>query len=132
LTRSVTQLDHVFITIPVNGEDEGRRFYGGLLGLEEMTKPAGLAESPGVWFQAGQGEVHLGVDGEHAASRRPHPGFRVESVSALEELAHRLEGAGCEVSWDERIEGRKRFYTRDPFGNRLELLADLSKSSIGP
>jgi catechol 2,3-dioxygenase-like lactoylglutathione lyase family enzyme len=121
----VTGLDHAFLTIRKDGEHEGRAFYGALLGLEEIAKPVGLAESPGVWFRAGGGELHLGVDESHAPSKRPHPGFRVESVSALEDLARRLEGAGCEVSWDERIEGRKRFYTHDPFGNRIELLADL-------
>ena len=57
--------------------------------------------------------------------QRPHPGFRAESVPALEELARSVEGAGYHVDWDERIEGRKRFYTRDPFGNRVELLADV-------
>jgi hypothetical protein len=40
-------------------------------------------------------------------------------------LASKLVDAGYEAQWDERIEGRKRFYTRDPFGNRLELLTDL-------
>jgi catechol 2,3-dioxygenase-like lactoylglutathione lyase family enzyme len=125
LSGPVTGLDHAFVTIASNGEDEGRAFYGELLGLEEIPKPPGLAESPGVWFRAGVGELHLGVDEAHAASSRPHPGFRVESVAALEATARRLSEAGCEVSWDGRIEGRKRFYTRDPFGNRIELLADL-------
>ena len=125
MTGPVTGLDHAFITVAASGEDDGRAFYGGLLGLEEIPRPSGLAESPGVWFRVGGEELHLGVDEAHAASERPHPGFRVESVSALEELARRLEAAGYEVRWDERIEGRKRFYTRDPSGNRVELLADL-------
>ena len=47
-------------------------------------------------------------------------------MTALEKLARRVEGAGYEAEWDERIAGRKRFYTRDPFGNRLELLADVA------
>jgi len=43
----------------------------------------------------------------------------------LEELAQRVEAAGLEAKWDDRIEGRRRFYVRDPFGNRVELLADV-------
>jgi catechol 2,3-dioxygenase-like lactoylglutathione lyase family enzyme len=121
----IVGLDHVFITIPSRGEDDARRFYGGLLGLDEIAKPEGLSESPGVWFRAGEQELHLGSDDGHEATKRPHPGFRVESVAALEELAHRVEGVGFEVRWDERIEGRRRFYVRDPFGNRVELLADV-------
>jgi catechol 2,3-dioxygenase-like lactoylglutathione lyase family enzyme len=121
----IAGLDHAFLTIPGGAEDEARRFYGALLGLEEIAKPEGLAESPGVWFQAGGQELHLGSDDAHEATKRPHPGFRVESVAALEELAHQVEAAGVETQWDERIEGRRRFYVRDPFGNRVELLADL-------
>ena len=121
----IVGLDHAFITIPSGGEAEARRFYGQLLGLEEIVKPEGLSESAGVWFRAGGQELHLGSDDGHEATRRPHPGFRVESVTALEELAHRVEAAGVETQWDERIEGRRRFYVRDPFGNRVELLADV-------
>jgi catechol 2,3-dioxygenase-like lactoylglutathione lyase family enzyme len=120
----IVGLDHAFITIPEGREDDGRRFYGALLGLEEIARPEGLQQSGGIWFRAGGQELHLGSDDAHEATKRPHPGFRVESVTALEELAHRVEAAGVETRWDERIEGRKRFYMRDPFGNRLELLAD--------
>ena len=121
----IVGLDHAFLTIRQSGEDEARRFYGELLGLEEIRKPEGLAESPGVWFRVGGQELHLGSEDRHEAQRRPHPGFRVENVTALAELGHRLEDAGSTVQWDDRIEGRQRFYVRDPFGNRVELLVDL-------
>jgi len=120
----IVGLDHAFITIPEGREDDARRFYAALLGLEEIARPEGLQQSGGIWFRAGGQELHLGSDDAHEATKRPHPGFRVESVTALEELAHRVEAAGVETRWDERIEGRKRFYVRDPFGNRLEILAD--------
>ena len=107
------------------GEDEARRFYGGLFGLAEIPKAKGLERSGGVWFQAGGQELHLGPDDAHVAPKRPHPGFRVGSSGKLDELAERLVAGQYEVDWDDRIEGRRRFYTRDPFGNRLELLADL-------
>lgn len=121
----IAGLDHAFLTIAEGGEENARRFYGEVLGLEEMPRPEGLRERGGVWFRAGGQELHLGTDDAHAAAKRPHPGFRVESVTALEELGRRVAGDGFAVEWDERIEGRKRFYTRDPFGNRVELLADV-------
>ena len=125
MSDAIVGLDHAFLTIPQGAEDEARRFYGELLGLEEIPKPESLG-TPGAWFQAAAGqELHLGAYEDHTAPSRPHPGFRAGSVTDLEELAHRLADGGYEVRWDERIEGRKRFYTRDPFGNRLELLADL-------
>ena len=121
----IVGLDHAFLTIPEGGEPEARDFYGDLLGLEELERPSGLQERGGVWFRAGGPELHLGTDETHAATERPHPGFRLESVSGLEELARRLENAGARVQWDDRIERRKRLYVRDPFGNRVELLTDV-------
>jgi len=29
--------------------------------------------------------------------------------------------AGAPVRWDDRLEGVRRFYTEDPWGNRIEL-----------
>ena len=121
----IVGLDHSFLTIHEGGEDEARGFYGDVLGLEEIPRPAGLERSGGIWFQAGGQELHLGTDNAHVAPRRPHPGFRVGGSAELDELAERLVANRFVVDWDERIEGRRRFYTRDPFGNRVELLTDL-------
>jgi hypothetical protein len=38
-------------------------------------------------------------------------------------VAERLTGAGAAVRWDEDIPGVARFYTEDPWGNRLEIMA---------
>ncbi|HEX5468433.1 MAG TPA: VOC family protein [Gaiellaceae bacterium] len=124
MTRPVLELDHAFITIPQGAEEEARRFYGEVLGLEEIARPEGLSASSGLWFRAGARELHLGADDAHAAHKRPHPGFRAAGFEELDGLAGRVEQAGFEVAWDDRIEGRRRFYTRDPFGNRVEVLAD--------
>jgi catechol 2,3-dioxygenase-like lactoylglutathione lyase family enzyme len=122
---AIVALDHAFLTMRHGGEDEARRFYGDVLGLEEIQRPERLKRSGGVWFHAGGQELHLGTDDAHIPPKRPHPGFRVGSSAALDELAQRLTSNRYDVQWDERIEDRRRFYTRDPFGNRIELLADL-------
>jgi hypothetical protein len=31
-----------------------------------------------------------------------------------------LQTAGVSCKWDEALEGRRRFYARDPWGNRME------------
>jgi catechol 2,3-dioxygenase-like lactoylglutathione lyase family enzyme len=129
LSGSIVALDHAFLTIPQGAEDEARRFYGQLLRLDEMSRPEGLHDSDGVWFRAGAQELHLGSDAAHVAPRRPHPGFRVRNVDDLDDLASRLAADGFAVEWDERIEGRKRFYTRDPFGNRIEVLTERETSA---
>ena len=37
--------------------------------------------------------------------------------------AARLSAAGERVQWDDSLPGVRRFYTADPWGNRVELLA---------
>jgi hypothetical protein len=56
-------------------------------------------------------------------ARKAHPGLRLPDARALEALAARLGGAGVGVTWDDELPGVRRFFTADPFGNRLELLA---------
>jgi catechol 2,3-dioxygenase-like lactoylglutathione lyase family enzyme len=116
-------LDHVQLAAPPGCEREARGFYGDLLGLPELEKPAGLRAGGGVWFRAGGQELHVGVSEDFAPARKAHPGLRVGSDTELDALAGALTGAGAAIEWDERIEGRRRFFTSDPWGNRVELLA---------
>ena len=47
----------------------------------------------------------------------------MNSIEFPEEVASKLEKATYPVTWDDDIPGVRRFYTEDPWGNRLELLA---------
>ncbi|MFN8222443.1 MAG: VOC family protein [Gaiellales bacterium] len=118
-------LDHVQVAIPRGGEAPARSFYGEVLGLTEIEKPAALAARGGVWFAVGDHELHLGTEEPFAPARKAHPAFRVADVEELRSLAARCGEAGAEVTWADAIEipGRERFHVADPFGNRLELLA---------
>jgi len=115
---TVTGIDHVQVAAPAGCEADARAFYGELLGLEELPKPEPLRARGGCWFRAGGQELHVGVEDPFAPARKAHPGL---VVAGLEELAARLRAAGAEVTYDETIPGVRRFYTADPFGNRLEL-----------
>ncbi len=116
----VEGLDHVQLACPRGSEDEARRFYGELLGLREIEKPEPLRSRGGVWFECGKTQqLHLGIEEPFAPARKAHPALLVDGISTLEELAARLP----EVRWDEELPGFRRFYTADPFGNRLELLS---------
>ena len=119
----VDGLDHVQIAAPPGCEREARRFYGALLGLSELEKPAALQAGGGVWFAAGGQELHVGVADDFAPAGKAHPGLRVGSDAELDALAGMLTDAGASVEWDDRLPGRRRFVTSDPWGNRLELLA---------
>lgn len=116
------RLDHVQLAAPPGCEADARRFYGELLGLEEISKPEPMRASGGVWFRLGDQELHIGVEDAFAPARKAHPGLRVEPAE-LDDLAARLEHAGVRVGWDDRYPGVRRFYAADPFGNRIELLA---------
>jgi catechol 2,3-dioxygenase-like lactoylglutathione lyase family enzyme len=113
-------LDHVQVAAPPGCEAQARRFYGELLGLSEIPKPASLAGRGGVWFSLGDQQLHVGVEDPFEPARKAHPALRVEGLDAL---AERLVAAGAPVRWDEDLPGVRRFYTEDPWGNRLELLA---------
>jgi catechol 2,3-dioxygenase-like lactoylglutathione lyase family enzyme len=112
-------LDHVQIAIPAGGEDRARAFFTGLLGLEELPKPAVLAGRGGCWFSLGAHELHLGVDPDFRPARKAHVALRTNGLAALRA---RLEAAGHATRDDKPIAGRQRFFTDDPFGNRLELV----------
>src|SRR5262245_61036352 len=58
----VRAIDHVQIAAPAGCEAEARRFFGGLLELEEVRKPAPLAERGGCWFKVGSMQLHVGVE----------------------------------------------------------------------
>jgi catechol 2,3-dioxygenase-like lactoylglutathione lyase family enzyme len=122
---SVVGLEHVQIAAPPGCEPEARRFYGELLELTELPKPGALRDSGGVWFAVGPGQLHVGVEEPFAPARKAHPGLEV-APGALDRLAERLVQAGARVSWDQRYPGRRRFYTEDPWGNRLELFTLLA------
>lgn len=110
---------HVLLAAPPGGEEAARAFYAGLLGLEEIPKPANLVGRGGVWFRSGQLELHIGIEQDFRPAQKAHPAFEVEN---LERLRERLERAGVPVSDDEPLSGYVRFHARDPFGNRLEFL----------
>jgi catechol 2,3-dioxygenase-like lactoylglutathione lyase family enzyme len=110
---------HVQLAIPPGGEEECRAFWGGVLGMRELEKPPVLAARGGCWFRGGGLEVHLGVEDPFSPARKAHPGLLVEGLPAL---ARRLEEAGYPVTRDGDFPGHDRFYSADPFGNRLEFL----------
>ncbi|MGC9369856.1 MAG: VOC family protein [Paracoccaceae bacterium] len=112
-------LHHVQLAMPAGGEAAARAFYGTLLGLEETPKPPELAARGGAWFEKGALRLHLGVEEDFRPARKAHPALLAEDLPAL---AERLERAGASVHWDRNLPGFRRFYTADPFGNRIEVL----------
>lgn len=116
---TIVGIDHVQLAMPHGGEEQARRFYGGVLDMREIAKPAHLAVNGGVWFEGGAAHIHLGVEDGHVPSRKAHPALLVENLAAL---TRRLEMAGMPFTPGKPLEGYIRGDTVDPFGNRLELM----------
>jgi catechol 2,3-dioxygenase-like lactoylglutathione lyase family enzyme len=119
---SILGLDHVQLAAPRGCEAEARRFFGELLGLPELDKPATLAGRGGAWFSVGSQQLHIGVEEPFAPATKAHPALIV-APGQLESIADRLSAAGAPVTWDDSLPGVRRFFTADPWGNRIELVA---------
>jgi catechol 2,3-dioxygenase-like lactoylglutathione lyase family enzyme len=116
---AVLRINHVQVAMPRDREDEARRFYGELLGLREIPKPPALATRGGVWFELGNAELHLGVDADFRPAKKAHVAFEVEDI---DRIAARCRDAGYVPRPDDQIQGQRRFFVEDPFGNRLEVM----------
>jgi catechol 2,3-dioxygenase-like lactoylglutathione lyase family enzyme len=117
----IAGLDHVQLAAPPGCEEAARRFFGGVLGLAEVEKPAELHARGGVWFAlGGRQQLHVGVEEAHVPARKAHPALLARDLDAL---AARLEAAGAPVDWNGSRPGLRRLYTADPWGNRIELVA---------
>jgi catechol 2,3-dioxygenase-like lactoylglutathione lyase family enzyme len=117
-----TKIDNVALAMPAGGEARAREFYVGSLGFEEVPKPAEPASRGGAWFRSGDISLHLGVDPDFHAATKAHPALRcADYESLLERLSHTgREAFGDGISLD----GERHCYVSDPFGNRIELVAD--------
>jgi len=116
----IESIDHVQLAAPAGCEVEARRFFGDLVGLEEIAKPEALRARGGVWFRCGPQELHIGVQPDFEPARKAHPAFRAR---ALDQLRRRLEQAGSRTLEDDtEIPGIRRFHVHDPWGNRLEFV----------
>lgn len=115
----ILSIDHVQLAIPPGGEADARRFYGEVLGLPEIPKPEPMRARGGVWFDAGAFQIHLGIEPGMRPSSKMHPAL---VVTELEAWIARLVAAGCEWTSAEDLAGVRRGHTKDPAGNRLELI----------
>jgi muramoyltetrapeptide carboxypeptidase len=112
----VTGLDHVTITTPVELEGETVAYYRDILFLEQVEKPSG-AGTGGAWFRAGGQEVHVTVDPQNPLES-PHFCLHVDD---FEGVVTQLRSRGFHIEQASAIPGRRRFFTRDPAGNRIEI-----------
>ena len=115
----IVGIDHVQLAIPPGGEAAARAFYGGVLGLAEVPKPEAMRARGGMWFDCGAFQIHLGIEDGMRPSAKVHPALVVTDFDAW--LA-RLAAAGCDWKPADDLPGVRRGHTKDPAGNRIELI----------
>jgi catechol 2,3-dioxygenase-like lactoylglutathione lyase family enzyme len=70
--------------------------------------------------------VHFGIEADFRPARKAHPALRVEE---LEAFVARCVAAGLPLTQDARLPGVERVHLADPFGNRIELVEVIDRST---
>lgn len=111
-------LQHVSIPRPPGSEILTRSFYGDLLGLEELPVPSTIQQFDLIWFALGPAtELHVFAEETHSDQSTRHFCLVVED---LDGLRCKLIEAEIETWEPTAIQGRPRFFCRDPFRNIIE------------
>ena len=116
------------VAVAVTDLERARHFYGAVLGLAEIERPA--FNFPGAWFAAGEAQIHLIVNTQARTLRGTlgidsHDGHFALRVGPHDEMLRRLEVHG--VPHRERapsVVEWKRIFVSDPDGNVLELITE--------
>lgn len=119
VNKVIARIDHIQLAAPKGCEPAARDFYGSILGLPEIKKPASLRARGGCWFQCGDQQLHIGVESDFRPAKKAHPAFVVTDLAKLRES---LVAQAIKTTEDESLPGTHRFFAEDPWGNRLEFL----------
>jgi catechol 2,3-dioxygenase-like lactoylglutathione lyase family enzyme len=116
----ILRIHHAQITVAASDLVAARLFYCGVLGLKEISKPPSLQNRGGLWLQAGQHELHIGIEENvNRSATKAHIAYEVRNLT---QWRNHLQRAGVKLLESVPIPGYNRFEFRDPFGNRIELI----------
>ena len=124
------RLHHVNISLSTDQVANARAFYCDLLGLREIPKPESLRANGGFWLELAGQEIHISIEDDvNRRKTKAHIAFQVADIAAWR---FKLEAAGFALLEGSLIPGYQRFETRDPFGNRLEIIAPITDEQPNP
>jgi len=110
------KIDHCSVII--TNVEQSRRFYGGILGLEEINKPRTF-DFVVVWYDLGDQHLHLLLKEQADTISARHFALRVKDAAAAREY---FQAHGVETQETTEIPGADRFFIHDPDGNRIEII----------
>jgi catechol 2,3-dioxygenase-like lactoylglutathione lyase family enzyme len=112
-------IHHVNINVPRGRGDEIAAFYCEALDMSRIPRPDNGRD--GVWLDMGDGtQLHLS-ERDDVPNTQPHFALFVDDLAAA---SHRLAEAGADFEPADDVFGTGgRGFTRDPAGNRIELIS---------
>ena len=116
----ITVKDYHHIALVVRDLEKCIRFYGRVLGLKSIERPA--FDFPGYWFQVGPStQLHLMVMDETIPETMRHMAIEVEDFDATIQT---LKSEGIEIADGpgKRMDGSDYLFCNDPDGNLIEIV----------
>ena len=115
----ITGVNHAQVNVATAELDRARDFYLNFMGMREIHRPP-VFNSKGIWLNAGNFELHIGVEDGIERKTRAHLAYE---VSDIVEWRERVVERGYRITEQPKIPNYERFHFRDPFGNNIELIA---------
>lgn len=113
------------LAINVRDLDEAKVFYGEMLQLPELERPAGVAEQfRSVWYLLGNAELHVVENPDFKPLKSPlGPHFAV-SCADFAVASERLSASKSSVVYGpaKGVDGINRIVLKDPTGNIVEVI----------
>ena len=114
------RLHHVNVVVRPGETERVVAFYTGVLGLHLTDKPAEGTSPGGAWFDINAStQLHISERADAVMHDDMHFGLVVDDFDGM---LRKLEAAGAPWAPQADLFGGRRGSTRDPLGNRIELL----------
>jgi catechol 2,3-dioxygenase-like lactoylglutathione lyase family enzyme len=119
------RLHHVNIVVNPGQTEQVLTFYTDILGLRPTGKPSEGTSPGGAWFDIdGTTQLHISERADAVMHDDMHFALVLDD---FEVVLERLAEAGAEWREQPNLFGGRRGSTRDPVGNRIELLERAGK-----
>lgn len=117
------RIHHVNLVVPTGLAEATAEFWSSVFDLQQMPRQ-GLSGRPGAWLHCSEFEIHIS-ERETLAHHDAHLALSVPDVATI---ASRCISGGH--PWEEApaLFGTGRGFTRDPGGNRVEVVQELEST----